>query len=293
MVSITHEIMDKLQRLGHNIRCIRVAYGETQEDLGAAIGVEKNTVSYYENGKREPNKDTLRAIAVHYMVSVEELLSSDFSNIGEIVVNPNALWEHIDEVFPVTCSDAALKNAHFKKAYTIHRKFFDQLKKIKTEANDIDICIEEYWEACEDKNSPVEASANFVGLFYLLMGSLKLTPMFMKNHPAAMLQVISRNPKVRRIIENTNPNLEKDVEDIFNSMDDLEVYEMLSERLTIIKKSEKWYPLADYYLAMPFIWNLVENNLGFEINRRIGVEMLNALVAVGNPYAAHFLFLSQ
>jgi len=76
--------MDRAQRLGKNIRCIRVAYGESQEKLGEAIGVEKNTVSYYENGKREPNKDILRAIAVHYMVSVEELLTGDFSSLEKI-----------------------------------------------------------------------------------------------------------------------------------------------------------------------------------------------------------------
>ena len=60
--------MGDLKKLGANIRSLRIAYGETQEQLGEAIYVEKNTVSYYENGKREPNKETLTAIANHFTI---------------------------------------------------------------------------------------------------------------------------------------------------------------------------------------------------------------------------------
>lgn len=73
--------MSDLKKLGANIRSLRMAYGETQEQLGEAIFVEKNTISYYENGKREPNKETLKAIAEHYSASVGELLYSDLTGI--------------------------------------------------------------------------------------------------------------------------------------------------------------------------------------------------------------------
>ena len=72
--------MSSLERLGANIRALRKAYGETQEELGVALSIEKNTVSYYENGKREPNKDMLTEIAKHFMVSVEELMTLFFSS---------------------------------------------------------------------------------------------------------------------------------------------------------------------------------------------------------------------
>ncbi len=39
--------MYDLKRLGANIKSLRNAYGETQEELGAAIFVEKNTISSY------------------------------------------------------------------------------------------------------------------------------------------------------------------------------------------------------------------------------------------------------
>lgn len=51
--------MGDLKRLGANIRSLRKAYGETQEQLAEAIFVEKNTISNYENGKREPPRSDI------------------------------------------------------------------------------------------------------------------------------------------------------------------------------------------------------------------------------------------
>jgi len=90
--------MKNINRLGANIRSLRKAYRETQEQLGEIIHVEKNAVSYYENDKREPNKETLRAIAKHYMVSVEELLYEDFSDIDRITIDKNVV-ENISTLF--------------------------------------------------------------------------------------------------------------------------------------------------------------------------------------------------
>ena len=42
--------MGDLKKLGANIRSLRIAYGETQEQLGEAIYVEKNTVCLFVSG---------------------------------------------------------------------------------------------------------------------------------------------------------------------------------------------------------------------------------------------------
>lgn len=156
--------MDK--RLGANIRSLRKAYGETQEELGAVLHIEKNTVSYYENGKREPNKDMLTEIANHFMVSVEELMYCDLSGIGSITVDENAFWKNIDIVLPIVLSDEALENDHFKKAYKIHRNFYDELHKISIDGMDhLDVCFDEYLEALNDDKIRPEASANIWGIW--------------------------------------------------------------------------------------------------------------------------------
>ena len=45
--------MNKTKKLGNNIRCLRLAYGETQEQLGNAINVAKNTVSSSQSHHRK------------------------------------------------------------------------------------------------------------------------------------------------------------------------------------------------------------------------------------------------
>lgn len=283
--------MNKLEKLENNIRCLRVAYGETQEQLGDAIGVEKNTVSSYEKGRTEPNKKILSLIAAHYMISVEELLSYDFSGMDKITFNQNEFWEQIDVILPVTSSENAIKNEHFKKAYSIHRKFFDELQKQKLDNIDkAMICFEEYIDAFDDENSREEAAANFIGLWYLLMVMIKLVPKVMKNKTAALMQVKSKDTKIKRILENIDPDFEKDADDLVNEFDDLELNKMLSDFMKSIKKSDKWYELGDYYLALRFFFNLVDNDMTWEFNRRLGIEMLSAFASVGNPYATHFLF---
>lgn len=282
--------MDIRKRLGKNIRGLRVAYGETQEKLSESIGYSKNTVSNYENGIREPEQETLAAIAKHYLVSVEELLTSDFSNIDNITINQNIFWDNIDVLLPVTCSYTALQNKNFKKAYNIHRKFFNQLRKADMDGiDDIIVCFDEYFEAYEDSNSKVESAANFIGLWFLFMLMLN-TPNVIKDRPAALIQVISRDGKAKRILENIDPRFEKDAKEIMESINDSELDEIIIDFISTVKKSKEWYELADYYLALQFVWNLSDNELGVGINRRIGIEMMYSFAKIGNPYAAQFIF---
>ena len=286
--------MSSLDRLGANIRSLRKAYGETQEELGAALNVEKNTVSYYENGKREPNKDMLAEIAKHFMVSVEELMYCDLSDIGSITVDNNAFWKNIDIILPIVLSEEALENEHFKKAYKFHRAFYDELRKISMDSIDhINVCCNEYLEAYEDEKIKPEAAANFIALWNLMLMMVKTAPLAMKNRSAVLMQVAARDPKVRQIIDNPNPDFEKDAQEVASSLDDPEMTELLDELKTTIKRSYKWAELADYYLALQYIGNIVNNGMGWEFNRRVGVEMLNSFVSVGNIYAARFLKYSM
>ena len=79
--------MNEIERIGRNIRQLRLAFGETKEQLGWAIGVEKNTISQYEKGKRVLSKDLLKTIGVHFGVSIEELINCDFSRIEKITMD--------------------------------------------------------------------------------------------------------------------------------------------------------------------------------------------------------------
>ena len=285
--------MSYTSRLGNNIRCLRTAYGETQEELGFVIGVEKTTISQYENGKREPNRDVLGAIAEHYVISVEELMQCDLSEVKKITVDQNALWKEIDVILPVVASDAALNNGHFKKAYDLHNKIFDGLKRLNMDGFDaIDTCFEEYFLAYKDDSSHLEAAANIWGIIILLLTILKIAPQD-KKKTAPLMQVMLRDKKVARIVEETDSSFERDANEILQELDDSDINEKLTEIKIALKASPSHYNIADYYLALEYCWNMVDNELGREFNARIGIEMMNAFVGVGNSYAARFITFQQ
>jgi len=103
------------------------------------------------------------------------------------------------------------------------------------------------------------------------------------------MQVAARDQKAKKIIENPNSTLEKDTQEVLKDLDDPEFEEMMSQLKITLKKSARWSDLADYYLALQYVWNLVDNDLTADYNRRVGFEMLKTLISVENMYAARYL----
>ena len=48
-------------RIGTNIKLLRKSWGQTQKELGRALGVESNTISMYESGARTPDATVLNS----------------------------------------------------------------------------------------------------------------------------------------------------------------------------------------------------------------------------------------
>lgn len=59
------------------LRELRKQLGISQAKLGKFCGLTKSTISYYENGKREPDLKTLKALAAAFGCSVDYLLGVD------------------------------------------------------------------------------------------------------------------------------------------------------------------------------------------------------------------------
>ena len=68
-------------KFGTRLKELRKQNSITQTELGRLLGVEKSTISMYENGKSFPSYDTLIQIATHFNLSTDYLLGvSDLSN---------------------------------------------------------------------------------------------------------------------------------------------------------------------------------------------------------------------
>lgn len=68
-----------------NLKELRKQNQKTQDDLARALNVSHGTYNNYEQGKYEPNIDTIIKLANYYDVSIDYLVGRDYKNeIGYI-----------------------------------------------------------------------------------------------------------------------------------------------------------------------------------------------------------------
>ena len=68
------EMEKNLDLVGRNIKIVRKAAGETQQQLGEAVGVVQQSVAAWEAGRCMPDLQSLVSIAKHYDVTTDALL---------------------------------------------------------------------------------------------------------------------------------------------------------------------------------------------------------------------------
>lgn len=62
---------------GNTLKTLRKEKGISQRKLGEILGVVNQTVSFWENGSREPDLDTLIKIAKYFNVTVSYLVGDE------------------------------------------------------------------------------------------------------------------------------------------------------------------------------------------------------------------------
>ena len=66
--------MERTIAIGQNIKRVRKAAGETQQQLGEAVGVVQQSVAAWESDRCMPDVQSLANIAKHYNISTDALL---------------------------------------------------------------------------------------------------------------------------------------------------------------------------------------------------------------------------
>lgn len=66
---------------GNNLKRLRQEKKLTQQKLADILGISRSAIGMYENGEREPDFETLEAIADFFNVRLDELISSKKDNI--------------------------------------------------------------------------------------------------------------------------------------------------------------------------------------------------------------------
>lgn len=134
----------KDNQLGRNIKHLREMHAETLDELGAVIHCAKSTVKGYENGSRKPDLQTLQAIGMHYNKTVDELMNTDLTDLGDLTLDLNSLSgmiQLINVIVPLYRSDKAMENDNFRKGYELAQRLLDGFSKAEVMSGNIIVRI--------------------------------------------------------------------------------------------------------------------------------------------------------
>lgn len=80
-----------MANIGKTIRTMRLSRGMSQAELAVRIGKKRSAVGNYENGTREPDLDTIEALADAFNVSMTDLLGHETNEEEE-------LWDYREQL---------------------------------------------------------------------------------------------------------------------------------------------------------------------------------------------------
>jgi transcriptional regulator with XRE-family HTH domain len=279
-------------KLGENIKHLRRIYSETLQELGEGVHFSQTTIKNYESGIRQPDLNTLQALAKHYGKTVDELLHSDLSELGSIKVSidgSEGIAKMMEILFPLSCSDNALKNPSFKKGYDSCRRIIDALSHNEgIRGRIIPECFEAFEQATDDSEIP-EAIANIIWLIFVEWSQIDGEMM----KAAESLLYPQRNipPFVKSYLNakaNESEETKKKRQDFINDFD-----EIIVKLITALKSSLDLAELAYYFLALRYVFSMIDTGLSSEMNSAVGMQMMLSFLQLGNPYALHFFEMSE
>lgn len=287
-------------KLAENIRSLRMAYGESGLELALAIGADStSSISQYENGKRIPKRDVLLKIARHYRITENELIYGDFRGLTirkAKVYDKENNKRALDTLYPIICSDNALMNKAFEKAYEIHkREFLKAADGSGFDEDAVENCMASY--QCAQDAGVLEAYANYLSwimLFGMLMyiwSPLLIERLKNDKNKSLSFDEFVKDYFLRSLDGETNESNEEFVlaREEFIQDNEVGIYTCIR----CLKSSKEYSELGDYYLALMYRFNLVSNDYSEEMNATIGNEMLKALYIMGNPYAQEYLHFND
>lgn len=302
------------QNIGKNIKALRKAFGKSQSDLVndlATAGednkrfdddyqfITKQAISQYENGTRIPERKYLNLIAKYFKITVDELLYSDFTNLKfniENSVDPEISKEYIDSFCPIISTEEALLNQDFKTAYELQKNIYDNMKNKTDDFNeqDVDKFKKLYKKAYKEAHI-IESIYNLLSWDFLEdMITGIMTPsnmeMFEDNNVSAkeyVEMIFLNKPELEKEDYEKNVVFQKEYNEYIKNKE-IDFYTYIS----LLKKHNKYNDFADYYIALRYTFGLFSDNT-YEINRLIGISLLNTYDFLGNKYVKKFKSINK
>lgn len=199
--------------------------------------------------------------------------------------------DNVELLSPIISSEKALLNEDFETAFTSHKAIYNVLCNNPNEfLYYFDICNKKYEKAKNDKSIKVEASANKLAIWYILLLAINTSYTIQNNKeiainlPNIIKKSIFPSNFFTDLFENDASTYEE-IKSLYKIITSDKMDRIIQDNLITVKNSKEYSDLADYYLALQYILNIVNNNLNMTFNMRIGLEMMDAFMSLGNPYA--------
>lgn len=282
--------------LPSNLKHLRKSYGETQEELANALHLEKSTISQYENGSRKPDEEILKGIAKRYGVTMDLLLYEDLSFFPDML----AYFSNIDSnslttarLYPIYNLDKRFDTKTIR-AFESHKQLLFGSSEEKDEV-DIDLIVDAYGEAYEkfdiDSDEFLVIAVNSLSLYMLLFSSI-----FNEESGKQLKDFVLKDKRSKKeissfvlniVLPNFNDN------EIKTPQFKRDINEFFLYLIEILKETRKYSKVADYFFALRYMFNLVDNDYDYATNQLIGSELITGLSRLNNPYAKRFIEIQK
>lgn len=280
-----------MSKIAKSIRDSRKAHGETQNDLASAINVSETAVGNYETGIRQPDMQTIKAIAEHYGFPVDRMINGDFSQMDFKL--STLTWEKAMEVmavqFPIICSAKSIQDPDFAEGYKQTQKIWSKVKAGHTVIirSFIESAFKKYEDAFINNNKLVEAVANTLWLTFLDYGLMPDEHSTKMGEAVFLGKALDRDFVKDYVLKDSNPTSKEDFENKRAYV--RESQETVLDLIRILKESGEYSDLADYYMALRYVIGMVANDYSDDLNKTVGMEMLFSFARLGNKYAIRYI----
>ena len=117
--------------IGKKIRSIRQTNNISQITLAKKAGIAQSTLSYIENGRKNPQFETLAAICKALDITILELLTYNEPDIGFRLFEQNPAWQNMlsrDQlgIHPATFANNDVTADAKKEIFALERYLFSQ-----------------------------------------------------------------------------------------------------------------------------------------------------------------------
>ena len=266
--------------LGKNIQYMRKLNGETLDELGFALNMTRSAIKDYESGRRKPNPDILKKICKRYGKTVDEMLNVKLYELERFdstkIVDIDEIFNAVSIVLPIAVSKEAYENDSFFKGMTVVKEMLAMTSIGVIEG------IKYFAEASEA--GIYEATAN---ILWCLFFWWNLSCTGMSGQQKFNSRLISNQVDWKEMMYETRKNKKKSVNEQLEFIENYD--ELINELIKELKGTVQSAPLGDYYLALRYVFGMVDTGLSDEMNQAVGMQMMISFARLDNRYALDFL----